>query len=199
MEPDELLALLDIESPSEIKYFEQFADLIEEEQYIPLDTLIFFFESADSDTVAELIDGYFEETLNSVPDNENELYTLLTNICTTLKALAVSGEVDAARVFSEEFYKFRSWYMFENRVLCIEPGEGVEREVSPFEALTNYRAGCLTDEEFELDFSESLDYPLDEYIVSLTDILEDNYGDGREYGEDEDYSDSDYRDPNDDD
>ena len=191
MELDELLALLDIESSSEMKYFEQFADLIEEEQYIPLDTLIAFFELVDSDTLVDLIDGYFEETLNSVPDNENDFFTLLTNICTTLKTLAVSGEDDAVRVFSEEFYKFRSWYLFENRVLCTESIDGEEREVSPFTALTNYRAGCLTDEEYLLDFTEALDYPLDEYVVSLTSILEDDYGDGDLYGEDEDYRDRD--------
>ena len=191
VELDDLLALLGIDSPSEMVYFEQFADLMEEGQDIPLETLTAFTEGMETGALVELVDGYFEEIQNSVPDGEDELYMLFTNINTTLRTLAISGEDDAAHMFAEELYKFRTWYLFEDRVLCTDLEEGTDRDISPFAALTNYRAQGITGEEYILDFSDALDYPLDDYIVSLTSIIEDDYGNGDAYGEDEDYRDLD--------
>ncbi|MCL2111486.1 MAG: hypothetical protein FWH32_04420 [Clostridiales bacterium] len=186
---DELLALLDISTPEELVYFEQFADLMENPQDIPYETLAMLTEGMEPDVIAELLSGYFEDILTSVPDGEDELYTLMTNINTTLGSLAISNEDDAMRVFAEELHRFRSWYLFEASVLCTNPEEGTEREIVLLEALTNHRAKSFTDESCELDFSGALDFPLDEYIVSLGSIIEDDYGDGDSYGEEEDYRD----------
>ena len=194
MNLDELLMTLDIDSPQELLYFEQFADLIEEQNDIPYETLAALFAEMDQEVLSELIGSYFEDILVSVPDGEDELYILLTNICTTLQALAkgVAGEDDeAVRLFGEELYRFRSWYLFESFVYCTDLLEGEQTEISVYEALTNYRVQSHTGEDYSLDFSDALDYQLDEYIVSLGSIIEDNYGDGDTYGEDDDYRDPD--------
>ena len=194
MNPDELMAALGIDSPQELVYFEQFADLMEEQHDIPYETLAALAIEMDSDVLSELIGYYFEDIMKAVPDGEDELYVLLTNICTTLQSLAKSlaGEDDdASRMFAEEFYKFRSWYVFESFVYCTDLIEGEQHEISIFEALTNYRVQSHTGEDYSFDFSEALDYQLDEYIVSLASIIEDNYGDGDTYGEDDDYRDPD--------
>ena len=194
MNLDELLDKLDAESPQELVYFEQFADLMEEQNDVPYETLAALAVEMDSDVLSGLIDSYFEDILKSVPDGEDELYILLTNICTTLQALAkgIGGEDDdAARLFAEELYKFRAWYLFEELVFCTDLSEGEQHEISLFEALTNYRVQSHTGEDFAFDFSDALDYQLDEYIVSLASIIEDNYGDGDSYGEDDDYRDPD--------
>jgi len=195
MDFEELLAFLDIESPSELVYFEQFAELMETQQEIPYETLLPLVEGMEPDILSELVEGYFEDIIKFVPDGEDELYTLLYNIARTLTTLANSGEDDSARVFTEELYKFRSWYLFESTVLIKGLADGSEREVPFMEALTAYRVQNFTDDEFLFDFSDALDYQLDEYIVSFGALAEDSYDDGDDYDgsfeEDEDYRDTD--------
>jgi len=196
MNLEELLAILDIDSPSELVYFEQFADLMEQPHDIPYETLATLIEGMDSEALSEMIEGYFDDIMKFVPDGEGELYTLLQNISTTLVSLAGSTEDDSAHVFAEELYKFRSWYMFESSVLTKDLAEGIEREIPLMEALTAYRVQNFTDDDYLFDFTDALDYHLDEYIVSLSSLSADNYDDGDEY--DGSYEeDEDYRDPDD--
>lgn len=184
MDFDELLTLLGIEAPSDLVFFEQFADLMETQQDIPFETLNALVEGMEPEILSELIEGYFEDILKFIPDGEDELYTLLSNICTTMKTLSAMSEEDHAHAFTEELYKFRSWYLFDSRVLCTDQAEGTEREFVLMEALTNYRAQNFTDDDCIFDFSETLDYQLDEYIVSLDSLFEDDYDDDDDYDED---------------
>jgi len=179
MEFDELLNLLDIDSAAELVYFEQFAELIEHGNDIPYDTLVSLVEGMDPEALPELVEGYFEDIMKFVPDGESDLYTLLQNITTTLTTLSSAGEEDSARVFAEELYKFRSWYLFESTVLIKDLADDSEREIPLMEALTAYRAQNFTDEDYLFDFSDALDYSLDEYIVSLGSLAD--------YGDDDDY------------
>jgi len=194
MNLEELLALLDIESPSELAYFEQFTDLMEQPQDIPNETLAALADGMEPDVLSELVDNYFEDVINFVPDSESELYTLLHNISTTLTSLAESTEEDAAQVFAEELYKFRTWYLLENTVLIKDLNDDTEREIPLMEALTAYRVQNFTDDDYLFDFQDALGYRLDEYIVSLGSLLEDDYGDGDDYDgsyeDDEDYRES---------
>lgn len=190
MNYEELLALLDIDAPSELVYFEQFADLTEEPGEISIEALISLVEGMEGDVLSELVEGYFEDVLKFVPDEEEELYMLISNIGTTLSSLAQNiSDEDGVTTFVEEFYKFRTWYLIESAVLCVNNEEGAEREMPLMEALTEYRVNSFTEEDCTYDFSGALDYPLEEYVVSLNPQLEDDYGDGDFYGEDEDYRD----------
>ena len=179
MEYDELLNLLDIDSAAELVYFEQFAELMEHDNDIPYETLILLVEGMDPEVLPELVEGYFEDVMKFVPDGESDLYTLLQNIATTLSTLSAASEEDSARVFAEELYKFRSWYLFDSTVLIKDLADDSEREIPLMEALTSYRAQNFTDEDYLFDFSDALDYSLDEYIVSLGSLAE--YGDGDDY------------------
>ena len=194
MDLDELLSLLDAETPNEIVYFEQFADLMEEMQDIPYETLASLAEGMEPAVISELVGGYFEDILSFVPDGEEDLYMLLSNIGTTLQSIPVSSD-DASHLFAEELYKFRNWYLFEQCVLCTNLSELAEHEITLFEALTNYRAQSFSDDEYSFDFSEALDYPLDEYIVSLNSIISEE---GEYIEEDDEYDDyGDFSDPDD--
>jgi len=195
MDIDELLAHLDIESPAELVYFEQFTELMELGNEIPYETLLSLIEGIDPDILTEMIEGYFEDVMKFVPDEEDDLYTLLQNIATTLTSLSENTEEDSVNVFTEELYKFRSWYVFENTVLIKDLAEETEREIPLMEALTAYRVQNFTDDDYLFDFSDALNYQLDEYIVSLGTLAEDSYDDGDDYDgsdeEDEDYLDDD--------
>jgi len=188
---EELLAILDIESPSDLVYFEQFADLMELPQDIPYETLSSLVSGMEPGVLPELVEGYFEDVIKFVPDGEDDLYTLLQNIATTLTTLAEGTDDDSSNTFAEELYKFRSWYLFENTVLIKEFAEGTEREIPLMEALTAYRAQNFTDDDYTFDFKDALDYRLDEYIVSLGALVKDSYDDENDYDgsfeEDDDY------------
>ena len=177
MDLNELLSLLDAETPSEIVYFEQFADLMEEPQDIPYETIVSLTEAMEPAVVSELVGGYFEDILSIVPDGEEDLYTLLSNIGTTMQSLPVGADDDSAHLFAEELYKFRSWYLFDHCVACTNLLDATKQEITLFEALTSYRAQSFTDDEYEFDFSGALDYPLDEYVVSLGSIIDDDFDD----------------------
>jgi len=187
MDLEELLDKLDIESGADLVYFEQFADLMESPEEIPFETLYLLIENMDPSVLAELTSGYFEDILQFVPDGEDEVYTLLYNISTTLQTLAGGGEDETLRFYAEELHSFRTFYLLEPSVLCINHTEGTEEEITLFEALTNYRSKNYTDDDFVFDFANALSYQLDEYIVSLGSLLNDGYGD-----EDTDESDDDY-------
>jgi hypothetical protein len=194
MDFEELLETLDIESPTDLVYFEQFAELMEISEEIPLETLCVLFEGMEPSVLVELISGYFEEITQSLPDGEDELYTLLFGIDTTLQTLASNGEDETMRIFAEEFYRVRTWYLFEPSVLCTNQTEGDEREITLFEALTEYRAKNYTDDDLTFDFTNALSFQLDEYIVSVGSLYnDDDYNDDDDYDDDEDdYDNKDY-------
>lgn len=180
MNYEDLLSFLDMDDASEFVYFEQFAELIESGDDISLDAIKQLVNGADEGVLAELTEGYFDDLLKFVPDDEAELYTLLQNIGTTLSALAQSEEQveddsdSDSNTYAEELYKFRNWYIADSCVIRIDREENSQTEIPLMEALTNYRVRNFVEDEYEYDFSDSLDYPLDEYIVSLASLTEED-------------------------
>jgi hypothetical protein len=178
MEYEELIALLDITSGKELAYIEQYAELVESEDYISPEALSQLFEEADNDALAELTDGYFEEILENVPDEEVELYTLLQTIGRALSGLAQMPDDpdEATASYADEFFRFRSWYAIESEVRCerIDDDAAGESEiiVPLMQALTMYRSQHLSDEEYTYDFSDAVDYPIDEYAMLLESLAE---------------------------
>ena len=76
MNYEDLLSFLDMDDASEFVYFEQFAELIESGEDISLDAIKQLVNGADEGVLAELTEGYFDDLLKFVPDEEAELYTL---------------------------------------------------------------------------------------------------------------------------
>ncbi|MDR3225042.1 MAG: hypothetical protein LBT52_01950 [Clostridiales Family XIII bacterium] len=179
MEYEELIALLDITSGKDLAYFEQYAELVESEDYISPEALSQLFEEVDNDALAELTDGYFEELLEkNVPVEEVELYTLLQTIGRALSGLAQMPDDpdEATASYADEFYRFRSWYTIESEVRCERIDEDAESEseiiVPLMQALTMYRSQHLSDDEYTYDFSDTIDYAIDEYAILLESLAE---------------------------
>ncbi|MDR1953476.1 MAG: hypothetical protein LBQ21_03230 [Clostridiales Family XIII bacterium] len=175
MELEELLAILEIDAPQELSYFEQYAELVENETEIPLDVFSQLFEEADKDVLAELTEGYFEDILRYIPEDAMDFYTLLSSIGQALLGLASTMDTEGNRqLFSEEFYKFRNWYSFDSEVECTKLSDDSETIVPIAQALALYRAEHLSDDEYRYDFSGVLDYPIDEYIVPISALNDDD-------------------------
>lgn len=166
---NELFEIVDIESAEDFKYFDNFAALMESDDYIPAEVMYELFAEVDTDVLSELTDNYFEDIMEGVPEEEAELFTLLDNIKRVLKGYAENTDDERSIVlFTDEVSRFRNWYNFDTDVECQSRKGGSTRTVPVREALVLYRIEKLRADEYQYDFSECLDYPLDEYIVSFT-------------------------------
>lgn len=168
MELNELFDALDVESPAEFEYFEHFADLIELEHFIEYGDFYTILSEAPAELLEELSQNYFEDMLNNLPDNIVDIYTLLTSIQKCLTGLAAASYTkEGRRAFIDELYKFRSWYAEDGIVSCTNKADRKTVELPVCEALVLCRAEKLGGESYEYDFSQCLDYQLDEYSVNL--------------------------------
>ena len=61
---EELLDYLDLEEAGQFEYFEALADLVECEEPIEMEAIYKLFEGADKETVATLLEDYFEDILD---------------------------------------------------------------------------------------------------------------------------------------
>lgn len=169
MDLNELFEIVDIESAEDFKYFDNFAALMESDDYIPAEVMYGLFAEVDTDVLSELTDNYFEDIMEGVPEEEAELFTLLDNIKRVLKGYAENTDDERSIVlFTDEVSRFRNWYNFDTDVECQSRKDGSTRTVPVREALVLYRIEKLRADEYMYDFSECLDYPLDEYVVSFT-------------------------------
>ena len=66
---EELLDYLDLEEAGQFEYFEALADLVECEEPIEMEAIYKLFEGADKETVATLLEDYFEDILDGLPEN----------------------------------------------------------------------------------------------------------------------------------
>lgn len=169
MDLNELFEIVDIESAEDFKYFDNFAALMESDDYIPAEVMYELFAEVDTDVLSELTDNYFEDIMEGVPEEEAELFTLLDNIKRVLKGYAENTDDERSIVlFTDEVSRFRNWYNFDTDAECQSRKDGSTRTVPVREALVLYRIEKLRADEYMYDFSECLDYPLDEYVVSFT-------------------------------
>ncbi len=174
MDKEELYALLDIDDGSDFQYFENFADLAEAEGRISEEAMYALIQEADPKIFAELCESYFYDLLENIPDEQIDLYNLLENIKRVLIGMAEGvrrGEENAQRRLAEEMDRFRLWYSVESRVSCTaSAGEEVCLPVR--DALVNFRLTRFGGEEWDFDFSAALDYELDEYSMTYSDLYE---------------------------
>lgn len=168
----ELYELLDIDVPADFQYFENLAALLECEDDIDDQTLAQLLEGVDKKTLAELIHNYFEEMTDFLPGDAAEAYGVLERIKFALMGLARNcDEEDLLTNLTEEMERFRIWYSVESRVYCTSVQTGEEQVLPVRDAVTLARSENLTREKFEYDYSECLDYKLDEYIMNFGDLV----------------------------
>lgn len=177
---EELLNYLDLEDAAEFEYFEAMADLIESEEYIEQEAMYMLFEGADNTIVAELLEDYFEDILEGLPENTGEMYSLLHQIKLSLIGMISNMEDDSdLRRFTDEFYRFKNWYSQESEVELSPEQGGASIYHSVRDAITASRLEKLGGEKYQYDFEPSLGYELDSYVVSFSDLMaseEDNDG-----------------------
>lgn len=177
MNYNELLDMLEIESPDEFGYFEHFAALIECDENIPYDLFHKFLSETDSETLIDLTDNYFEDILQGIPDDGIEIYTILDTIRQALLGLLsnYSRSEEDRIAYVDELYRFRNWYMFDGIVHIQRISDGKELDVTISEAISLFRLEKLNEDKYRYDFSDCLDYEIDEYSISFDAKIDEEY------------------------
>lgn len=177
MDREELFAFLDIGDGSDFQYFENFADLVETDGLISTEAVYELVQELDLKVFAELCESYFYDLLENVPGEEIDLYNLLETIKRVLVGIAEEarrGEESAGRRLAEELERFRLWYCAESSSRCRDLSTGETSVLPVRDALANARLERFSGEEFAYDFSEALNYELDEYAMTYGDLQEES-------------------------
>ena len=179
MNYNDLIVYLDIEDGSQLRYFEELADLIESDEHIDYDALYQLFQEIDAETAASLFDDYFNDITDCLSDEHADMFALLDQIRMELTGIMRSlsqDDPDCVRLMTDRFYYFRNWYVYDTdvSVLARSSDDGLSREYeeSVRDALTTARAGKLSGEEYAFDFSPAMEYDIDHYSMSFADLIE---------------------------
>lgn len=174
MDRDELFELLDIESGADFQYFENFADLVECEEDIESDIIYDMLEDVDMKTFNEICESFFYDTLENVPGDQIDLYNLLENMKRALIGLAEAARKDednALLQLADELNRFRIWYSVELFAECKNLANEKVSYLPVRDALANARMEKLNGDEFAYDFTEALNYELEEFVMSYADLV----------------------------
>lgn len=172
MDKQEFYNQLDIDEVEDFQYFENLALLLESDDDIDFSLIAELIAEVDKDVLAELIDNYFNEILEFVPGSETEIFTFLDNIKRSLIGMARNPEDETVVTkLAEEIDRFRKWYSIDSVVYCTKVGETTEEINTVRDALVLSRLEKLGEDKYEYTFSEALDYPLDEYVMSFADMI----------------------------
>lgn len=178
MDLEELFDLLEVEGIDDFSYFEHFSSLIECDEEIPFDLFFKVLAGLDTDTLVELTDNYLEDVLSGVPDDQIDFYTLLSTVRQALLGLArASLSREDRRSYAEELFRFRNWYIFDSVVLSRRHSDNKKLQISISEALTLSRLEKLNEEQYTFDFSEAMDYDIDEYSILMDSAIDEEYDD----------------------
>lgn len=193
---EQLLKFLEIDDASEFEYFENFADLIESEEAISDEAIFKLINECDHGNLLEIIENYFEEIMDAIPDDSTEIYTLIETIKLAFIGLLEAAEEEVALVhFCEEVLNFRAWYSIDSTVHCKNIDKGDIEDMSLRDVLSMARIEKLEGDKYHYDFNDCLDYELEEYIMSYGDMARaarEDMEDIEAY--DEGYDDKDYYD-----
>lgn len=176
----ELFEILDMDSPSDFEYFEQFADLMESEEDIPFDLFYSVVSEASQETLTELTGNYMEDLSNSLPDDYDELFSIVDSVQQRLLLLCENLEdSNNRRDYAQELYRFRQWYHKEDGAFV----DG--KPCCVMDAAAGARSEKYSGAEHSYDFSPSLDYQLDDLSVGLGSFKEINLVESEEPEEEE--------------
>lgn len=171
MKIEDVLELLEIDSPDEFEYFEHLAELIECPEEISYDAFYAVLNEVDPTTLTDLLDSYFEDLFNGIPDDATDFFTLMTTIHQALIGLCQASEFKEHRhFFVDELFRFRNWYTFDSVVHCHDLSDGLTVDIPIVEALALYRLEKLGEKKYSYDFFDCMDYQLEEYTHTLSSI-----------------------------
>lgn len=180
MQKQDLYQLLDIETIEDFKYFENAAELFENDMEVDDELMFQLLNEMDLDTFKELVEEYFDYIEEWIPEAEIEIFTLVNNIRREILSLIkpiLSEDEDydfnkeeGIYELAEEIIKFRTWFNGLETVECINNIDGSKDMISVRDAFALYKEEKISGSNYNFDFSESLNYDIADYRVSFSDL-----------------------------
>ncbi len=157
MDKEKLYELLDIETPEDFQYFENFAALVEYDEEIPYELICELVKEVDLDTLSGLCDEYFDEISDHIPDGETDVYVLLEDFKRNLQDLREDLEEDARLIqVADVLDSFRKFYAIDSKVYVTDLASGEESTVTLAEALVLSRMESLNINKYKYDFRDCI-------------------------------------------
>ena len=145
-----------------MEYFEELADLLEEEREKDFDEIFAAIGDTPAEIMGEILENYIEDFQNSIPDSEQDLYMLVENIKTGMLFLCENLEDENTKAqFAEELTRFKNWYTKKDTCII----DGIPGSV--MEAVASARADKITGANTKLDFDGALDYELRDFEMTI--------------------------------
>lgn len=162
MTREEIYALADIETPADLQYFEQMADVLECPKHMDYEDFYDVFSQITPEDAGEIIDNYFNDLSDALPDDSDDLVSIIDSIQSRLLPLAeILDSRQARRAFVEELYKFKNWYT-EPFAVSINGNPG-----SLLDAVTASRMEKFGGKRCRFNLSSRLNYELEEITMEL--------------------------------
>lgn len=167
MEIERLFEKLDIDSPEEFKFYENFDSLMEDEEHIEEELIKEVLSCADSELLSDHVDSFFESFLRNIPDDETELYIIVESFKRNISSLVIEDMDDEdVSELAKDIYKFRNWYAIEHNAKNVSSGE----ELSVRDARYEIAAAGLLGEEVSIDFGRAITSGPDTYGIKISEL-----------------------------
>ncbi len=162
MTDEELYRLLEIESPADMEYFEQLAELLETDSYIEEHQFQDVLSEIRAEDLGEIIENYFEEMTGALPDDMQDLFMELDALENALLLMAADMDRENIRYrLVSELYRFHEWYCTPDKVSVNGSGCSVR------DAIAALRADRIGAEDNYYELSGALDYELPEMSMGI--------------------------------
>ena len=171
MNREDLFELLDMDTPEDFGYFEQFAELLETEETVEFDDFYSAISAVSAQELSEINKNYFDDISKEFPDGCDDFLEVFESIKTNLENLVTeTDDASYRREYAENLYKFKEMYTKQD-------GAKVDgRACTVMEALATAREGKMENVAHSFDFEGSLDYEPDYISMRLGGYEEDEYG-----------------------
>ena len=167
MDRERLFEKLDIDSPEEFKFYENFDALIEDEEHIEEELIKEVLSCADADLLSDHVESFFDSFLGNIPDKETELYIIVESFKRNISALVFEEMQDEdISELAKDIYKFRNWYAIEHNAKDENSGE----ELSVRDARYEIAAAALLGDEVSIDFGRAITSGPDSYGIKVSDL-----------------------------
>ena len=80
-------------------------------------------------------------------------------------------ELSTTAKAAEELERFRRWYSMDSKVYLTETNGLTEKDEPLRDALCDKRLEALGGDKYFYDFTEAMDYPLEEYVMTFGDMI----------------------------
>ena len=168
----ELLELLDIDHGADFTYYENIAELLECEKEIGVDAIHGLLVEADLSIFAEIVESYFYDIMEKMPDNDIDIYNILEAVKRNFITLAESGNTVP---LAEQLEEFHVYYALTDNCVVTDREKGISVKKPLRDAISDNRLAIIDNRELDFDLEEAKGFALEEYIIGVGDLYDEDY------------------------